>query len=71
VSPGNGPVEALSFEQIKELQKLLRARGYDVGEIDGKLGAGTRAAVKDVQIQLGLPADSWPTPDLLDRLRSA
>ncbi|MDH3196107.1 MAG: peptidoglycan-binding protein, partial [Hyphomicrobiales bacterium] len=45
------------------------ARGYDVGKIDGIIGAGTRAAVKAVQLQLGMPADSWPTPDLLARLR--
>lgn len=69
VGKGNGPVDALDYEQIKELQKLLSRRGYDVGEIDGKLGAMTRAAVKDVQIKLGIPADSWPTGELLARLR--
>ena len=47
---------------------LLQARGYDVGKIDGILGAGTRSAVRDVQRELGLPADAWPTPELLARL---
>ena len=37
-------------------------------KIDGILGAGTRAAVRQVQIELGLPADAWPTKALLDRL---
>jgi lytic murein transglycosylase len=69
VGKGNGPVDALDYEQIKELQKILSRLGYDVGEIDGKLGALTRAAVKDVQIKLGIPADSWPTTELLARLR--
>lgn len=70
LSRGNGqPIQSLSYEQIKELQKLLTARGYDVGEADGKLGAGTRKAVKDVQIKLKFPADSYPTPDLLAALR--
>ncbi|HEX6000738.1 MAG TPA: peptidoglycan-binding domain-containing protein [Hyphomicrobiaceae bacterium] len=55
---------------MKELQQLLVRRGYEVGEIDGKLGAASRAAVKAVQQKLGLPADSWPTPELLDRLRT-
>lgn len=68
VSHGN-PAAGLSLAQTKQLQKLLAARGYDVGKIDGIIGAGTRAAVKAVQLQLGLPADSWPTPDILARLR--
>ncbi|MBN2761025.1 MAG: peptidoglycan-binding protein, partial [Rhodobacteraceae bacterium] len=28
----------------------------------------TRAAVQDMQAQLGLPADGWPTPALLRAL---
>lgn len=68
VSHGN-PDAGLSLAQTKQLQKLLAARGYDVGKIDGIIGAGTRASVKAVQLQLGLAADSWPTPELLARLR--
>ncbi|QIG51377.1 lytic murein transglycosylase [Nordella sp. HKS 07] len=69
VSKGNGPIDSLDYNQIMELQKILTRMGYDVGKVDGKLGAQSRAAVKSVQIKLGLPADSWPTPDLLERLR--
>ena len=58
----------LSSAQMKELQSKLAQRGYDVGKIDGILGAGTRAAVQDVQQKLGLPADAWPTRALLNRL---
>jgi lytic murein transglycosylase len=65
---GNGTPVALPFEQAKELQQLLRRYGY-TGEIDGKLGISTRAAVKAAQMRLGLPADSWPTVELLARLR--
>jgi peptidoglycan hydrolase-like protein with peptidoglycan-binding domain len=51
------------------LQRLLIKQGYDgVGEPDGKLGSGTRAAVKKAQMKLGLPADSYPTVELLERL---
>jgi lytic murein transglycosylase len=65
-----GPeVPELSFQELKTLQRLLIRRGFDVGEIDGKLGAATRAGVKAAQIKLGLPADSYPTPELLERLR--
>jgi lytic murein transglycosylase len=64
---GNGTPAALSFEQAKELQQLLRRYGY-TGEIDGKLGLSTRAAVKAAQMKLGFPADSWPTVELLARM---
>jgi len=62
-------VEALSVEQMMELQRLLEKHGYKVGEIDGKLGAGTREAVKKAQLKVGLPADSWPTAELIAKLK--
>ncbi|MGE0009099.1 MAG: lytic murein transglycosylase [Parvibaculaceae bacterium] len=71
VGKGNGPVHALDYNQIMELQRILTRMGYDVGKVDGKLGAQSRAAVKSVQIKLGLPADSWPTTELLNRLRKS
>ncbi len=69
LSRSSGNVPTLSYEQVKELQGLLKRRGYDVGEIDGKIGAGTRKAVKEMQIKYGLPADSYPTAELLTALR--
>jgi len=66
---GNAPVAVLDPNQMRELQQLLKASGYEVAEIDGKLGAGTRAAIKKAQLKLGLPADSYPSPELIDRLR--
>jgi lytic murein transglycosylase len=65
------PIPELNAAQAKELQQLLTRRGYFDGEIDGKIGAATRAGVKKAQIKLGLPADSYPTPELLDRLRGS
>jgi lytic murein transglycosylase len=69
VGRGNGAVDNLGVAEIKQLQKALSERGYDVGKIDGIIGLQTRAAVKDVQLQLGLPADSYPTGELLSRMR--
>ena len=63
------PIPDSSPEQTKELQQLLARRGFAVGEIDGKIGAGTRAGVKAAQMKFGLPADSYPTRELLERLR--
>lgn len=62
------PEPGLSRDQMMELQRRLQARGHDVGGITGILGANTRAAVQRVQRELGLPADAWPTPALLNRL---
>ncbi len=61
-------IETLSFDQIKRLQTILAKQGYDVGKIDGIIGEKTREAVRDVQIKLGLPADSYPTGELLAKL---
>jgi lytic murein transglycosylase len=66
---GAGTVAPISMDQTRELQQLLIRHGYDVGGADGKLGTATRIAVKSVQIKLGLPADAYPTPDLIVRLR--
>lgn len=62
------PEPGLSDDQMMALQTQLQAKGYDVGDIDGILGAGTREAVRQEQMRLGLPADGWPTPQLLQRI---
>jgi lytic murein transglycosylase len=64
-----GKVPILSPQQVSELQHLLTQSGYDVGKIDGKIGTATRKAVKQAQLKTGLPADSYPTPDLIARMR--
>lgn len=62
------PDEQLSLADMKALQRKLQARGHDVGGADGILGAMTRIAVQKEQVRLGLPADAWPTPALLNKL---
>ena len=64
-----GSAEAPSREQTIDAQKRLQALGYDVGKLDGIIGAQTRAAVKAVQQQLGMPADSYPSPDFIAALQ--
>jgi lytic murein transglycosylase len=66
----HGKIPKLSADQMKALQQELARRGYEVGKIDGVLGVQTRSAVRDVQKTLGLPADSWPTAELLQALRA-
>ena len=60
----------LAESDRKELQRLLAARGYDVGEVDGILGPRTRAAVRAYQKEKRRRADGFPRPELLDLLRT-
>jgi hypothetical protein len=68
VHPGNGTPATLTAGQVAELQRILTRQGYDVGKVDGKLGLATRGGVKQAQLKLGMPADSFPTPELIARL---
>ena len=63
-------IPKISFEETRELQQILARRGYDIGRTDGVLGLKSRSAVREMQIKFGLPADSWPTAELLSRLRA-
>ena len=74
---GGGPLLAswpkgerpLGRSERIELQEGLAARGYNPGPADGIIGANTRRAVRAFQQSLGLPADGYPTPALLQQLR--
>jgi lytic murein transglycosylase len=65
---GSAP-PALAFNDMKEMQTMLAHAGYDVGKIDGFAGLKTRQAVKEMQKKYCLPADSYPTAELLARMR--
>jgi lytic murein transglycosylase len=67
--PGKAPAPTLPPQQVLELQTLLAQHGFEIDKPDGKLGLATRAAVRQAQIKLGLPADSYPTVELIARLR--
>ncbi|MBV9348373.1 MAG: lytic murein transglycosylase [Pseudolabrys sp.] len=68
VSRGAADIEVLSPQQMMELQRALVKHGFTVGDIDGKLGAQTRNAVREAQVKVGLPADAWPTAELIVKL---
>ena len=46
---------ALSRNQRRELQELLLKRGHNIGEVDGRLGERSRAAIRVEQERLGQP----------------
>lgn len=59
----------LSREERRELQRLLIARGYEVGEPDGAVGAKTRAAIKEIEAELGMAQSGRPGSKVLRALR--
>jgi peptidoglycan lytic transglycosylase B len=65
--PRHEPV--LSRAERLELQELLLKRGFDGGTPTGRLGAKTRAAVRDYQASIGLIPDGFATTTILARLR--
>src|ERR1700730_769426 len=67
---GSGTPPPVTVEQTRELQQLLIKAGYNVGGADGKLGIARPQAIRAMQIKFGLPADSYPTAELLTRLRA-
>ena len=65
----SAPVAQLPLNELKELQQLLVRAGFNVGKVDGVMGQLSRTAVKAMQVKYGLAADSWPTAELLARMR--
>jgi len=52
-----------------ELQQHLAARGYEVGEPDGRLGGKTRSALRQFQSSVGEVPDGFASAAVLERLR--
>ena len=63
-------VRPLSAGERAELQQLLARRGLYKGSYDGKVGPGTKKAIRDYQRQAGLIPDGYASTGLLQRLRS-
>ncbi|MCF6198416.1 MAG: lytic murein transglycosylase [Hyphomicrobiaceae bacterium] len=68
VHPGRG-ARGLKYAQIKQMQRLLQRRGFDVGKVDGILGSKSRSAIRKMQRKYGLAVDAYPTRELLARMR--
>jgi lytic murein transglycosylase len=62
---------ALSVAERAEMQQLLSARGFDIGEADGRFGPKTRAAIRDFQARAGLIPDGFASTTVLERLRGS
>lgn len=65
----NRPFTKLSFAEKQELQERLSTHGYYDGKFDGKIGEGSKTAIKAFQAQAGLTPDGHPSMEVLSRLR--
>ena len=61
---------ALSVADVRELQELLNAKGFDAGQPDGRVGRQTRSAIRGFQEARGLPMDGYASGQLLQALRN-
>jgi lytic murein transglycosylase len=59
---------ALTRSQLLALQTALNQRGFESGTPDGMMGPATREGIRRYQRSAGLPADGYPTLELLQRL---
>ena len=67
-APWPRQLKPLTRTEVEALQLALNARGMDTGDVDGVIGPATRAGLRRFQQNLGLPADGYATPELLQRL---
>jgi membrane-bound lytic murein transglycosylase B len=66
------PVQAPRLDKagMQDVQRRLKALGLYNHDADGRIGTGTREAVRQYQLRKGEIADGWPTPALLARMRA-
>ena len=69
-APWPRDLQALTRAQLLELQAALTERGFDSGTPDGVMGPATQGAIRRYQRSLGVPADGYPSLDLLQRLQA-
>lgn len=60
--------QPISRSDRERMQRLLTAKGYDTGGVDGIVGPRTRAALRAFQRDQGLPPDGFATVKLLGLL---
>lgn len=63
---GTGPQKT---RNIEEIQERLKALGYDVEKIDGKVGSNTRKVIGLYERANNLKVDCWPSDTVLDHMR--
>ena len=59
----------LSRVERREVQTLLKGKGYDIEKIDGVIGTKSRQAIADYQVKIGNARDGRPSASVLEALR--
>lgn len=70
-TPWPRDLRPLTRSEVSALQTALNQRGFQSGAVDGRAGAATRKAVQLFQRSQGLPADGYPTVELLELVLGA
>ncbi|MFY7778067.1 MAG: peptidoglycan-binding domain-containing protein [Elstera sp.] len=68
--PGAAQSSGAGMPSVRQLQSVLKARGFDPGSVDGKMGSRTRRAIEEWQNSVGAPATGKMTVDQWQRLQS-
>jgi lytic murein transglycosylase len=68
-APWPRDLAALTRSQLLTLQTTLNQRGFASGAPDGVMGPATREGLRRYQRSIGLPADGYPSVELLQRLQ--
>jgi peptidoglycan hydrolase-like protein with peptidoglycan-binding domain len=58
----------LSSPLVRQVQQRLNSRGFEAGRIDGRMGASTRAALREFQRAENLPPTGRPDRETLSAL---
>ncbi|MEE9314996.1 MAG: lytic murein transglycosylase [Rhizobiaceae bacterium] len=64
------PFRKMSYEERVEIQSRLKRLGLYDSDIDGKIGSGTRAAIRKAQIKMGVNPTGYESPKFLSWLRT-
>lgn len=67
-APWPRDLQALTRSQLLAMQTILNSRGFDSGTPDGMMGPATRRGLRQYQRSVGMPADGYPSLNLLQHL---
>jgi peptidoglycan hydrolase-like protein with peptidoglycan-binding domain len=68
VSPSEGEAAVLNQKDIKNVQEILRDKGYYTGRIDGLMGPKTRAGIRQYQESENLPVTGYLDAQTADKI---
>lgn len=63
-------IRQLAAGDVEEIQRQLRAKGFEMEKIDGKVGSNTRAQIGAYQRRARIAVDCWPSEPLLKHLKA-